>query len=41
MFTTRALVVALAGGGELVWEFLTNHQVGPAAEAITAALQGR
>lgn len=41
MFTTRALVVALAGGGERIWEFLTNHQVGPAAEAITAALQDR
>jgi len=41
MFTTHALVVRLAGGGEIVWEYLTNHQVGPAAEAITAALQGR
>lgn len=37
MFTTRALVVALASGEEVVWEFLTNHQVGPAAEAITVA----
>ncbi len=39
MFTTRALVVELTGGGELVWEFLTNHQVGPAAEAIATALE--
>jgi hypothetical protein len=38
MFTTRALVVRLAGGREVVWEHLTNHQVGPAAEAIAAAL---
>lgn len=38
MFTTHALVVRLIGGGELVWEFLTNHQVGPAAEAIASAL---
>lgn len=38
MFTTRALVVALAGGETLAWEHLTNHQVGPAAEAIAAAL---
>ena len=29
----------MTGGDELVWEFLTNHQVGPAAEAIAAALQ--
>src|SRR3982751_1530788 len=40
MFTTRALVVRLAGGGEIVWEHLTNHQVGPAAEAIAEALGG-
>jgi hypothetical protein len=39
MFTTHALVVRLTGGGELVWEFLTNHQVGPAAEAVTGALE--
>src|SRR4051794_14159211 len=38
MFTTRALVVRLAAGGEVVWEHLTNHQVEPAAEAIAAAL---
>lgn len=42
MFTTRALVVELRGdGGSVVWEHLTNHQVGPAAEAIAAALDGR
>jgi hypothetical protein len=39
MFTTRALVVRLADGRDVVWEFLTNHQVGPAAEAIAAALE--
>jgi hypothetical protein len=39
MFTTHALVVRLAEGHEVVWEFLTNHQIGPAAEAITAALE--
>jgi hypothetical protein len=39
MFTTRALVVDLAGGEPIVWEHLTNHQVGPAAEAIAAALE--
>jgi hypothetical protein len=38
MFTTRALVVRLADGRDVVWEHLTNHQVGPAAEAIAAAL---
>lgn len=38
MFTTHALVVLLAGGERIVWEHLTNHQVGPAAEAIAAAL---
>ncbi len=38
MFTTHALVVRLADGGVVVWEHLTNHQVGPAAEAIAAAL---
>src|SRR4051812_11743815 len=32
MFTTRALVVRLAGGREVVWEHMTNHQIGPAAE---------
>ena len=39
MFTTRALVVELADASSIVWEHLTNHQVGPAAEAITAALE--
>ncbi len=39
MFTTRALVVRLADGGDVVWEYLTNHQIGPAAEAIAAALE--
>jgi hypothetical protein len=38
MFTTHALVVELADGGSVVWEHLTNHQVGPAAEAIAGAL---
>jgi hypothetical protein len=38
MFTTHALVVTLADGGTVVWEYLTNHQVGPAAEAIVSAL---
>jgi hypothetical protein len=40
MFTTHALVVALADGRRIVWEHLTNHQIGPAAEAIAAALEG-
>jgi hypothetical protein len=39
MFTTRALVVELAVGDALAWEYLTNHQIGPAAEAIVAALE--
>ena len=39
MFTTRALVVRLADGSDRVWEYLTNHQIGPAAEAIAAALE--
>ena len=38
MFTTHALVVTLADGADVVWEHLTNHQIGPAAEAIAAAL---
>jgi hypothetical protein len=38
MFTTHALVVRLADHRELVWEHLTNHQIGPAAEAINGAL---
>jgi hypothetical protein len=38
MFTTHALVVRLADGSVVVWEHLTNHQVGPAADAIAAAL---
>jgi len=41
MFTTRALVVALADGRSIVWEHLTNHQIGPAAEAIAAAREER
>ena len=36
MFTTHALVVDLADGSSIVWEHLTNHQIGPAAEAIAA-----
>ncbi|MEY2517081.1 MAG: hypothetical protein QOJ89_4439 [bacterium] len=40
MFTTHALVVRLADGRDVVWEFLTNHQIGPAAEAIASALEG-
>lgn len=39
MFTTRALVVELADGAPIAWEYLTNHQIGPAAEAIAAALE--
>ncbi len=39
LFAPRALVVTLAGGGTVVWEHLTNHQVTPAAEAIRAALE--
>jgi len=38
LFTPRALVVRLAGGDAIVWEYLTNHQIGPAAEAIARAL---
>ncbi|HEV2775228.1 MAG TPA: hypothetical protein VGV90_06530 [Solirubrobacteraceae bacterium] len=38
LFSTHALVVALADGRTLVWEHLTNHQVEPAAAAIEAAL---
>jgi hypothetical protein len=30
--------VTLDNGESIVWEYLTNHQVGPAAEAIAAAL---
>jgi len=39
MFTTHALVVQLADGSDVAWEYLTNHQIGPATEAIAAALQ--
>ena len=39
MFTTHALVVDLANGDSVVWEHLTNHQVGPAAEAIASAIE--
>jgi len=38
LFTTHALVVALADGETQVWEYLTNHQIEPAAAAIEAAL---
>ena len=38
LFTTHALVVALADGSTEVWEYLTNHQIEPAAAAIEAAL---
>ena len=38
LFSTHALVVALADGSTLVWEYLTNHQIGPAAAAMEAAL---
>lgn len=40
LFGTHALVVALADGSTLVWEYLTNHQVEPAVAAIQAALEG-
>jgi len=36
-FTTHALVVDLCDGRSLAWEWLTNAQVQPAAEAIRAA----
>jgi hypothetical protein len=39
LFQTRALVVALADGSTLVWEYLTNHQIEPAAAAIEQALE--
>jgi hypothetical protein len=39
LFTTHALVVALADGSTLVWEYLTNHQIEPAAAAIEQALE--
>lgn len=38
LFTTHALVVALADGTTRVWESLTNHQIEPAAAAVEAAL---
>jgi hypothetical protein len=38
LFSTHALVVALADGTTLRWEHLTNHQIEPAAAAIEAAL---
>jgi hypothetical protein len=38
LFSTHALVVALADGSTLVWEYLTNHQIEPAAAAIEDAL---
>ena len=39
LFSTHALVVALADGSTHVWEYLTNHQIEPAAAAIEAALE--
>jgi len=39
LFGTHALVVALADGTTLEWEYLTNHQIEPAAAAIEAALE--
>lgn len=41
LFTTHALVVDLCDGRSLEWEWLTNHQVEPAAEAIRAARDAR
>ena len=38
LFTTHALVVALTDGTTCVWEYLTNHQIEPAAAAIESAL---
>ena len=38
LFGTHALVVALADGRTFEWEYLTNHQIEPAAAAIEAAL---
>jgi hypothetical protein len=38
LFQTHALVLALADGRTLQWEYLTNHQIEPAAAAIAAAL---
>ena len=38
LFTTHALVVALTDGSTEVWEYLTNHQIEPAAAAIEDAL---
>ena len=38
LFATHALVVALADGRTLQWEHLTNHQIEPAAAAITSVL---
>ncbi|MDX6690087.1 MAG: hypothetical protein QOG15_1544 [Solirubrobacteraceae bacterium] len=40
LFTTRALVVDLCDGRSLEWEWLTNHQVQPAAAAIRSARDG-
>jgi hypothetical protein len=40
LFTTRALVVDLCDGRSLEWEWLTNHQIEPAAEAIRGAREG-
>ena len=38
LLAAGVLVVALADGSTLVWEYLTNHQIEPAAAAIEAAL---
>jgi len=37
LFTTSALVVDICDGRSLEWEWLTNHQLPPAAEAIRSA----
>ena len=39
LFSTHALVVALADGTTLEWEHLTNHQIEPAVAAIEGALE--
>lgn len=39
LFSTGALVVALADGTTLQWEDLTNHQIEPAVAAVEAALE--
>lgn len=39
LFGTHALVVALRDGATVEWEYLTNQQIAPAAEAIERARQ--